>query len=161
MVLALAGDSTMTRPLVNFPSVEIFLFSKLARIGGRQQVTASTLLASSSQFANQRGEHPLDFYDFQFKSLIIRGIQEIEISCQRQKQVIFQFAGGSHSDLKKPTQFAIALPATSLSICWLRLRRRIAAFDWSAHTLHLWEMPCCIGRCRESTREPSPRLLDF
>jgi hypothetical protein len=47
MVFALAGDSTMTKPLDNFSSVSMDSVSTLARMGGKGQVTARKLLASS------------------------------------------------------------------------------------------------------------------
>src|SRR5580692_3254605 len=63
IVFALAGDSTMTKPLDNVPSVDQIMVSKLARIRRSQQVPArsSQLSAVSSQFLNQGRQHLLYF----------------------------------------------------------------------------------------------------
>jgi hypothetical protein len=42
MVFALAGDSTMTKPFDNVPSVMLNSVLKLARMGGKQQVTGTS-----------------------------------------------------------------------------------------------------------------------
>src|SRR5581483_4787825 len=59
MVFALAGDSTITRPLDKISSVSLRVVLKLARMGARQQgaATNSQLSAISFQLANQGTEH--------------------------------------------------------------------------------------------------------
>jgi hypothetical protein len=47
MVFALPGDSTMTKPLDNGSSISLEFVSKLARMGGKQQVTGEKLAPSS------------------------------------------------------------------------------------------------------------------
>src|SRR5215831_10135247 len=61
MVFALAGDSTMTKPLDNVPSLSMNQKLKLARSGRREQVTGCScqLSAVSFQF-DPIGSYPLN-----------------------------------------------------------------------------------------------------
>src|SRR5260370_9370827 len=83
MVFALAGDSTMTKPLDNGSSVRVVLELKLARMSERQQLRESQLSVLSYQlsvnrlhFLHQGRQHSFHLYQLICKTLVA-GIPQV------------------------------------------------------------------------------------
>src|SRR6267154_67151 len=83
IVFALAGDSTMTRPLDNGSSVWRLLDLKLARMQAAAQndhrALGSQLSAVSPHFSHQRRQHAFHLNDLCFKSLVVWIAQVVQV----------------------------------------------------------------------------------
>src|ERR1700693_6269462 len=104
IVFALAGDSTMTRPLDNVSSIWRSLDLKLARIlaaaqngGPGPSALSYQLSAVSPHLSHQRRQHSFHLNNLCFKTLI-GGIAQV-VQVVSEQKLIFEFACGPNCDL--------------------------------------------------------------
>src|SRR5215470_1347252 len=105
MVFALAGDSTMTRPL---DKLNLGWFETSTKV---EKLSAFSYQLSAPQGTNQGRQHSLDLDYSIRKALVISNRQEMKVTSQ--EQVIFEFACRSNCNVQKAAEFSIALSASA------------------------------------------------
>src|SRR5580692_7493664 len=111
MVFALAGDSTITKPLVNVSSVDYYAFCETSTNAVAATSGRPRLSALSSQLVKERSQHTF-YFDGPFrKSLIINGRQELQITSEQ--EMVLKFTGRAHRNLQEARKFAITLSTGS------------------------------------------------
>jgi len=123
MVFALAGDSTMTKPFANVPSMKLIMVSKLARMPSRQQAAIrwrqlSAAPRVTSRAVNEGRQHTLYFILLSWKAGVFDLFQDSQV--MGRSQLIYEFAGRCHGDFRETARVRDLPGRQPSSALWLR-----------------------------------------
>src|SRR5215472_12290724 len=117
MVFALAGDSTMTKPFANVPSMKLIMVSKLARMPSRQQAAIRWRQLPASLPGCERGTpaHALLHTAFLESPGVFDLFQDSQV--MGRSRLIFEFPGRCHGDFRETVRVRDLPAGSSLLPC--------------------------------------------